>query len=82
MVSSIAEALATPYAAVIGLICFLTCASLLVFKRRALSRKAATTLLILLTLSVLYYLFVLWLAVGFGSNPGTAPTPHPIDALF
>ncbi len=76
MSSSLVSILTSPFAPFIGLICFLTCAALLVFKRKTLTRKGAAVLLLLLTLSVLYYLFALWLAIGFGSNPGPVPTPH------
>lgn len=75
MLSSLAGVLTSPFAPVIGMICFLTCAALLVFKRRTLSRKGATLLLVLLTLSVLYYLFALWLAINFGSGSGAVLTP-------
>lgn len=76
MASSVADVLVSPFSPFIGLICFVVCGALLVFKRRTLSRKGATVLLVLLTLSVLYYLFALWLAIGFGSSHGTTPTPH------
>ena len=76
MVSSLMGILTSPFAPVIGMICFVTCAALLVFKRKTLTKKGASVLLVLLTLSVLYYLFALWLAIEFGSNPGPVPTPH------
>ena len=76
MVSSLAGILVTPAAAAIGLICFLVRGGLLVFRRNALSGGWKSVLVVLLVLSVLYLLFLLWLVIGFGSNPGPAPTPH------
>lgn len=75
MESSLVGILVTPAAAVIGLVCFLVSGGLLVLRRKALSNGWRAALLVLLILSVVYLLFLLWLVIAFGSNPGPAPTP-------
>ena len=81
MFSSFVPMLATPIAAVIGLTCFLVSGGLLVFRGKSLSKAAKAVLTVVLTLSVLYLLFVLWLVIGFGANrgPGADPTPTQLN---
>ena len=75
MFSSLIGLLATPAAAVIGLACFLVSGGLLAFRRNALPGGWKAVLSVLLVFSVLYLLFLLWLVIGFGSNPGHDPAP-------
>ena len=79
MISSLASMLATPVAAVIGLICFLVSGGLLIFRGKALPKGAKAALIVVLALSILYLLFGLWLVIGFGSSrdPNYAPIPAP-----
>lgn len=75
--------LSTP-AMVIGLVCFLVSAALLlasviqrVSRRRKLLPTPLTVILaVLFVISALYLAFILWLVIAAGSNPGPTPTPH------
>ena len=66
-----------PLTLLLAALIFLASALLLAIRWRHLPPSARGVLLLLALLCLLYFLFLLWLILGFGRGPLREPTPIP-----
>jgi len=70
--------LVTPAAVIVFIAVFVFSAVVLVVKRKNLSITQKVILGIVCVVCLMYFAFILWLIIGFGSShPAHDPTPYP-----
>ena len=77
MTNSMISFLLTPVAVIVFIVIFAFSAIILVAKRKNLSTTQKAILGIVCVVSLVYFLFILWVIIGFGSShPADDPTPY------